>query len=177
MDKHSRTPKSRSRLASGIALIAGAALLAGCGGGAKQAAPQAQGDRYIFISAKDCAESGKLDLQRCGDAIDAAIATHLSTAPTYKSLYNCEKAEGLERCERTDDKTFRPRLVAYLVTINAGAATALPLYSGTPDDKGFRQSDKKKVLLVTDDTLTYSQSSIAIYEANRGNGKGTAPKT
>lgn len=172
MDASSRT----KTLLSALTLATSAVLLAGCGGGSKPAAQQAQGDRYIFISAKDCAESGKLDLQKCGDVVDAAITTHLATAPTYKSLASCEKTEGMERCERTDDKTFRPRLVAYLVTINGTNVTALPLYSGGPDDKGLRQTDKKKILLVGDESLTYSQSSIAIYEANRGGSKGSPPK-
>lgn len=175
MHKPTGTRKA-ARLAT-ITLLAATTAVAGCGGGGKQAAQQVLGDRYVFISAKDCAESGKLDLQKCGDAVDAAIAAHLATAPTYKSLYSCEKTEGEERCERTDEKSFRPRLVAYLVTVAAGNVRAEPLYSATPSDKGLRLTDKKKVLLVTDDTVSYSQSSIAVYEANRGGTKGSPPKT
>jgi hypothetical protein len=173
MDRQTRK-SIRHSWTAGILLAA--AALAGCGngGGAKTAAPAAQSERFVFISAKDCAESGRLKLQQCGDAIDAAIAAHLATAPTYVSLRACEATEGGDRCERTDNKAYRPRLVAFLFNITGDAVKADPLYPPPGTEAGLRQTDKKKIVLTTDDAVTYSPLALAAYESNKGDANNPA---
>ncbi len=173
MDAQTRTSVRLSWTAR-IALAVSAVTLAGCGGGGKPVAAPTHSERFVFISAKDCAASGKLKMQQCGDAVDAAIATHLGTAPTYASLRTCETVEGGDRCERTDNKAFRPRLVAFLFTIAGENVNAEPLYPPPGSEEGLRQSDKKKIVLTTDDAVTYSPLAIAAYESNKGDANNPA---
>jgi uncharacterized protein YgiB involved in biofilm formation len=143
--------------------------LAGCGASTPPQ-PPVPVERYVFISAKDCSESNKLPMQKCGDIIDAAVASHVANAPSYTSKKACEVAEGPERCERTDSRSFRPRLVAFLVSIAGPDASASVLYPAPGAEAGFRGQEKKQLFLITDETLTFSPKALAVYEANKGEG-------
>ena len=114
----------QSRMILPAAVLA-ALMLAGCGSSAPPA-PPVPPDKSVFISAKDCAESGKLKLERCGELIDVAIEDHIRSAPTYTSQKACEAVEGPERCERTDKKAFRPRLLAFVVVIAGEQSVSAP---------------------------------------------------
>ena len=91
--------------------------LSGCGGDPRR--PQIRGaaiERGIFISATDCAATGKLTLDECGDAIDKAVAEHDAHAPVFAQLDRCESAFGDDRCDKGFDQRYRPRLQAFFVT-------------------------------------------------------------
>ena len=151
-----------------LAVIASALVAAGCGGGTPQPKPGAvKTETSIYISAKDCAENSKLPMQRCADLIDTAIAEHLKSAKTYLSQRACEVDEGAERCERMDEKSYRPRLIAFAISITGPKEVALPVYIlNTQKDTGFRNG--KQNFLLTDDTLNVSKKSVAVYESLRG---------
>lgn len=161
----------RSRLA--LPAVAVATLLAaGCGGGApKPKATDAKTETSIYISAKDCDENSKLGMTRCAELVDGAIAEHLKTAPTYLSLRTCEEKEGADRCERSDERAFRPRLIAFAVSLTGDKSTAIPVYIlNTSKQTGFRNG--KQNYLLTDDTLVVSKKSAAVYDSLRGKPTG-----
>jgi hypothetical protein len=64
----------------------------------KQAvAPPKPPEHGVFVSSTDCADTVKLTLDQCGQAIDIAVGTHNARAAVYKSLRQCEGVEGPER--------------------------------------------------------------------------------
>jgi uncharacterized protein YgiB involved in biofilm formation len=151
------------------ATLAAALMLGGCGGPAAPIAPPAPPEKFVFISAKDCAESGRLKMNACADLIDKAVEEHVRVAPTYKSLKACEAVEGSERCERTDNKAFRPRLLAFAVIIAGEQTASGPLYATIGGEAGFRAADKQ-LYLVTDDNLNFSAKALAVYDSNKYDG-------
>jgi hypothetical protein len=152
-----------------LALMAGPGTLAGCGRSGPQEA-QSSVARGVFTNASDCAAIGMLTLDKCSKAIEQAIAQHESAAPTYPSLKACEKAEGAEKCERTDTKSFRPQLMAFLFTLS-DPPLAEPLYPTGNGERGFRTA-KKSVLLSEDESLTFSRQALAAAEMHAGPGGG-----
>lgn len=155
-----------------LTVAASSLSAAGCGGGGPAPkAADAKTETSIYISSKDCAENSKLPMQRCAELIDAAIAEHLKNAPTYLSMRTCEATEGADRCERTGERSFRPRLIAFAVAVSGQTATAVPVYIlNTNKETGFRNG--KQNYLLTDDTLLVSKKSIAVYESMRGEPTG-----
>jgi uncharacterized protein YgiB involved in biofilm formation len=138
--------------------------LAGCGGSPKkQAGPAAPAG--IFTSANDCAESKKLTVAQCDELIRAAVADHQQTAKTYISLRLCEAAEGIDRCERTEENAFRPKLQAFLVTFST-PPSALALYPAANQQIGFATRDKARTVLAVDETLTFSENAKFVAEGN-----------
>lgn len=150
-----------------VALLA--VSLAGCGGSAPTV-PKNQTPRSIYTSSTDCADAGKLTLDECTKLIEQAIAQHVATAPSYSSLKSCEKTEGPDRCERTDPKSYRPLLAAYLVTFGETKSIE-PLYPTSDGKPGFRTLGKDAIL-DEDDTLAFSKSSVAAYERHLGTTNG-----
>lgn len=150
------------RLTASLA-IASTFALAGCGGEepvvANKAAPT---ERSIFVSAVDCEASGKFGIEDCSQAIEKAIKAHDKSSPTYKSLDTCEDTEGSERCERVEERKYRPRLAAYVFD-NATPPAAKPLYLTADGGAGFRTAEKE-VLLGKDDNLIFSKSARDLYE-------------
>ena len=126
-----------------VALLA--LSLAGCGSGGKPASPKSQIPRSIYTSSADCADAGKLTLDECTKLIEEAVAQHVASAPTYSSLRSCEKTEGVDRCERTDPKSYRPALSAYLVTFGE-TKTVQPLYPTSDGKPGFKTLSKEAIL-------------------------------
>jgi hypothetical protein len=128
--------------------------------------------RGVFTSAADCAALGKLSLEKCARAIEQAVADHEANAPVYSSLKACEKAEGPDKCERTDAKTYRPRLMAFLVELTDRPYGA-PLYPTARGETGFRTAGNS-LLLSDDETLTFSRPALGAAElmAGKSNGGG-----
>jgi len=145
-----------------LSLLAATAL-AGCGGGAPKT-PEVAAERAVYTNARDCATGNKITIEQCSEAINKAIAEHEATAPKYTSIRSCETAEGEGKCDRIADKQFRPRLLAFLVTLSK-PPVARPLYATIGGEQGFRLADKT-MLLGTDETLTFSTRATAAYELN-----------
>lgn len=162
------------RMGSNIVVCSALATLAlaGCGSGSQEPAkPVARG---VFTSASDCAEAGTLTLEQCSNAIAQAVANHEKTAATYTTLKKCEATEGTERCERTAEKVFRPRLLAFAVTPGK-PPSASPLYASGNGQPGFKMSDKK-VLQADDESLTFSRAAMGVAELHAGkSGGGASP--
>lgn len=149
-----------------VKLVIGASLAvvaAGCGASApKSKTPAKIG---IFTSAQDCASKEGLTLSECSSLIQKAIDTHYGKAKLYISNRLCEAAEGVDRCERTAENEFRPRLQAFMVTFSK-PPVAEPLYA--PKDKkvaGFSTAGHAKTLLAVDETLIITASAKAIAES------------
>ncbi len=128
-----------------FAIFAVAALgLAACGdSGAPSAKIEAK--RYIVVSAVDCADNAGLEFDRCAELMQAAVAQHDRTAPTYPKVDACEKAEGLGRCERAGEKSYRARVTAFQLTVGEKSA-AIPLYAPKTDKAGLRTAANDEIL-------------------------------
>lgn len=150
-----------------LALVAvAAAPLAGCGNSAP-AKPTVQAppvEKGVFISASDCADSGKLSADVCGQIIDQAVAAHEKNAPTYKFLRLCTTAVGPERCAKGVDGQYRARLQAFLV-IMAQTPAAVPLYPAGSGVVGFVAANKDKID-ARDETLIVSNDALALANEN-----------
>ncbi len=140
--------------------------LAACG----QAKPQGSGPSAVgvFTSAQDCAASEKLKLSECTELLKQALKSHQIGQKNYTSQRLCEAVEGPEQCERTDNKTFQRRLLAFEVTFSA-TPTSEPLYA--PKEKGiigFATLNYAKTLLAVDETLIFSNDAKFVAEGNAG---------
>ena len=147
---------------AGVVLAAISIALAGCGGEKKQSA--AAVFRGIYTTSSDCAGSGKINAEQCIEAMEKAVIEHEKAAPSYTSLRSCENTEGKDRCERTHTGSYRPVLLAFLVTAST-PPKATPLYA--PGDKkvGFRTA-AKEFFLTSDDSVAMSQHAQTLAEAN-----------
>lgn len=148
------------------ACVAAALALAACSSEPAQpkaAAPPAE--KGIFISANDCAASGKLTGDECGAAIDAAVARHEQQSKSYKSLRQCAAAEGEDRCDKTVDGRYRARLQAFFVTMSK-PPRAEPLYPPAKKEiLGFR-SPTRPSIDATDENLIVSSAAMSIAHQN-----------
>lgn len=160
------TAGMKHRVAALFAVLPAAAL-AGCGGSPTPAPTAKAIEKAVYISAKDCIESGKAKKEECESLIDSAVADHEGKAPTYTSQASCEKAEGEEQCERTGNKSFRPRLIAFLVTFTE-PPSSVPLYASKTEEPGFRTG--KTTILVSDEAYSFSRHSLASAEAFQRKG-------
>ena len=139
--------------------------LAACGQSAPKTAAVAA-PVGVFTSAQDCAASEKLDLKDCTILIQQVVAAHQQTAKSYISMRLCEEAEGADKCERADPKTFRRSLLAFQVTFSK-PPVAIPLYAAK--DKGvlgFTTLDKAKTLLAVDELIIFSQDAKTVAQAH-----------
>jgi hypothetical protein len=154
-----------------ILVAASASLaLAACGGDEpeqpKAAAPV---ERTIYTSALDCEAGGKLTLEQCTAAIERAVALHDKYAAKYRSLSTCEEAQGVEKCERVDEKEFRPRLTAFIVSAQ-DPNTTKPLYLTMDGQEGF-QTVEKEMILAKNDNYIFSRSARDAYELHASQGR------
>jgi uncharacterized protein YgiB involved in biofilm formation len=140
----------------GLAVIAAALALAGCGK-AQKSAEKVEVKQYIVTSAVDCADNTGLTYEVCTELIEQAVASHEKSAPTHKSREACEKAEGPEWCERMDEKVYRPRLTAFQISMTE-KPTAVPLYPTKKASTGFRTASNGDVLTEAD-TFTFTKSA------------------
>ena len=163
------TQTLRSKLSLAVAVLAGIPLAA-CGGSAPAAVET--GEKVVFVTTQDCASTKKLKADECAAVVKTALDDHLAQAPTYRSMVSCEKVEGETRCERMDEKTFRPRLLAMSVIVgDAEAARAkmlpipvTPLYATLAGEAGFRTLNKT-ILKGDDDLIQFTPKAIAAYSA------------
>ena len=95
-----------------VAGLASVTLLTACGKAEELKAAGPPAERGIFISTSDCADSGKLTAEQCGQAVDMAVAAHEQQAPVYKTRRQCETVEGPERCDKSSDEQYRAGLTA-----------------------------------------------------------------
>ena len=141
------------------------AALGGCGNSATAVSrSQTTVERGIFISTGDCADAGKLTIDQCGQAIDAAVTLHQNQAPSYKSLHACAEVEGPDRCARDVDGAYRSNVQAFFVTMS-NRPSAVPLYASRDGTVGFLGLDKK-AFVVNDDDYTMSAAAQAIAHEN-----------
>jgi len=120
----------------------------------------------VFTSASDCAASGLLDTAGCDGLIQQVIANHQKNAKSYISMRLCEEAEGADRCERADPKTFRRSLLAFQVTFSK-PPVAIPLYMVKDQGVvGFSPFDKSKVILAADETIIFSSEAKLVAQSN-----------
>jgi Protein of unknown function (DUF1190) len=145
-------------------LVCATALLAGCGEAEQPKAVAPPAERGIFISATDCGASGKLSAELCGQAIDAAVAIHEQQAPVYRTLRQCQAAEGPERCDKTVDGQYRARLQAFFVVMS-DPPSALPLYPSTQGQIGFRQATRQAVD-ARDENINVSVAALTLANEN-----------
>ncbi len=159
---------------SRLSLVVAALALAGCGGGGSKKVAEAPPFQGIYTASGDCADSGKLTIDQCLEAMEKAVTDHEKTAPSYTSLKSCEATEGRDRCERTHVGNYRPVLLAFLV-IASKPPVAKPLYaSGDPKKIGFRTATKD-FYLTSDEAVTMSEHAHTLAEANvdkKAKGKG-----
>lgn len=154
-------PKSQfSRLAPILVLLT-LPLLAGCGG----SKGNQSGEKIfkgIYTTGVDCADSGKLSYEDCANAMAQAVTKHEKEAPTYEELRFCEAKQGVGKCEFTANQKYRPKLMAFLVTV-AKPPTAMPLYAHPKAKQGFRDSAGKDHMYA-DDQLVFSEHAQTIFE-------------
>lgn len=151
-----------SRFCLGLAVCA---ALGGCGDASQpEAAAAPPAEHGIFISAQDCAATGKLTVDQCGQAIDAAVARHEAEAPAYGSHSQCEAIVGADRCDKGVDGRYRIRLQAFFVTL-AIPARAVGLYPPSQSMIGF-QSPSKQSIHARDDTLRVSDAALTLAHEN-----------
>jgi hypothetical protein len=149
-----------------IAVLVACAAMSGCGDASHPANGSSHRavERGIFISASDCAATGKLTLEQCGRAIDAAVVRHEAHAPAYNSRHQCEANAGVDRCDRGVDGRYRLRLQAFFVTL-ANPANAVALYPPSKVMIGF-QSPSKQPVDARDDTLRVSDAALSLAHEN-----------
>ena len=160
--------RSQKTLLPALACITAASLaLAGCGGSDAKSSASPDAPRGIYTSTNDCADDTKMTLDICRAAIRMAVDEHNKNAPTYPSQRACEATEGVGKCERTFEQSYRPRLLAFLVVGDKTLPTAEPLYftKTVQDMPGFRNA-AKTAYLESDLTLTFSKQAIATYQAH-----------
>ena len=143
-------------------LIAISAALAGCGDSGAPKSEKVAEERGVIASASDCAVFGKGAVDACAAAIERAVKKHESTAKTFTSLEDCEKAVGARSCERSETGHYRIRLSAFMVTLGA-TPRAEALYPTQGSDVGF-QTSSKDVLLANDRNLVFSRLAVSVAE-------------
>jgi hypothetical protein len=142
-------------------------MLSGCGK-STPGVPAAPVERGIFVSSGDCAETGKLTIDQCGQAIDKAVALHQSRAPSYKTLAACTAKEGSDRCAKGIDDEYHPNVEAFLITFGS-PPSATPLYGTSDGSVGFRGLENQKFGL-NDDRYSVSDSARIIAHENAKKG-------
>jgi hypothetical protein len=144
-----------------------ALALSACGQAEEQKAaapPPPPAEHGVFISSSDCAETGKLTIDKCGEAIDQAVAAHNEQSTIYTTLRQCEGAEGPERCDKIGEKEYRARIQAFFVTMS-DPPSAVPLYPPSSSIAAFR-SPSKQDLSAIDESLNMSRAAITIANEN-----------
>ncbi len=149
-----------------LAVVAASVTVAGCGGSEKKAAVIV---RHVITSSVDCSENAGLTYEQCTEVIEKAVAEHEKSAATYTNLKTCETTEGAERCERLDEKVFRPKLKAFLLSMSE-PPKAVPLYTIKDGKAGFRDTSNT-MYLSEDEQLTFSKSAVHAAELFIGTKK------
>lgn len=140
----------------GIVALAAVLLLGGCGK-AEQKTGKAADKQIIVTSAVDCADNTDFDYDTCYTILLKAVDLHGKTSQSFNSLKACEKSEGAGRCERIAQKLFRPRLMAFQVTLSR-PPVAVPLYVSKSTPRAFRTASNTDVP-VENETYTFTKSA------------------
>ncbi|MGE5266650.1 MAG: DUF1190 domain-containing protein [Deltaproteobacteria bacterium] len=150
-------------------VLAACLALTGCGKSESKVV-KVEGQKFIVISAIDCADNTGLDYDKCLGLIEGAIKEHDKAATRYTRLADCEKAEGANRCDRLGEKSYRARLSAFQIILSDKAA-AVPLYAIKDDKPGFRSASSGDILPDTDNvTFTKSADDAAHIFADKKKG-------
>lgn len=148
-----------------IGLFAFGSLLAGCGkSSSNQKASNPSDTRGVIVSASDCTAFGDDAVKACSAAIERAVASHETTSAQYNNIEACEKAVGINGCERSAAGTYRARLSAFMVTIGKGAANAEPLYPVKGGGVGFQTASASK-LMANDQSVVFSRLAMSVAES------------
>lgn len=145
----------------GFAALAAILALSGCGKAEKQA-NEKPAKQFVVTSAVDCADNAGLDYEVCYKILLEAVDRHDKSAPKFRSLKACEKSEGAGRCERMDEKLFRPRLTAFQLTLSSPPVAA-PLYAPKNSQIGFRTASNAEISV---DSETYNFTKSAAHAAD-----------
>ena len=163
----------------GFACLA-SALVGGCGNGdsASSSAGKSSDTRSVIASASDCSSFGPEVVRACGAAIERAIARHEAASAMYRNVQACDRAVGVNQCERAASGKYRARLSAFMVTIGREATKAEPLYPVKDGGIGFQTADASK-LLASDQSVPFSRLALSVAETQAAGSKkksGGAPK-
>lgn len=151
-----------------MAVFAAALATSGCGSAEKQEAKVIP--RHVVTSAIDCQEAASFTYDECTALIEKAVAAHDSSATSFTTLKACEAKEGPDKCERIDDRVFRPRLVAFLLTMSEPPVVE-PLYVSQGEQVGFRTAGAT-VLAIEDEKYSFTKSAVEAAEALVSKRKG-----
>lgn len=140
------------------------AIAGGCGQAEEPKAAAPPPETGIFISTSDCADSGKLTAEACGNAIDNAVASHEQAAPTYKTINQCAGVAGPDRCDKGVDNLYRARIQAFYVVMS-DPPTAVPLYPPVTPAIGF-QSPSKQTIDARNENMHVSVAALTVAHEN-----------
>lgn len=96
----------------------------------------------------------------CAAIIDAAVQEHTTKGTSYLTEKLCEKTEGADKCERLEEKVWRPKPQAYVVTRVGTVLTATMLYAGQNRAIVFRAADDTTYDPDKPDKTEYSPTSL-----------------
>lgn len=162
-------------------LLPALALLAACGKSEEPQAAAPPPETGVFISSGDCADSGKLTLDACAEAIDGAVAAHEVQAPTFKTVNQCAGTVGPDRCDKGVDGLYRARIQAFYVVMST-PPSAVPLYPPTTPSIGFQSPSKQFIdgrnehmhISVAAQTVAHENSKLAGPDVDYSTGLGAA---
>lgn len=157
------------------------AVAGGCGQAEEPKAAAPPPEHGIFISASDCADSGKLTLDQCAEAIDAAVASHEVQAPTYKSVGQCAGTMGPDRCDKGVDGLYRARVQAFYIIMGT-PPSAVPLYPPTTPSIGFQSPSKQAIdarnenmhVSIAAQTIAHENAKLSAPDVDYATGLGAA---
>jgi uncharacterized protein YgiB involved in biofilm formation len=135
--------------------------------------PQHVAERGIFLSTDECVLSEKLSVDECSEAILKALTEHDAKTVGYQTEAECVAAFGPDRCEVRVGDTYRPRVQAFLVTLEM-PANAETLFPPSRAIVGFQSSSGQQID-ATDKTLRVSEAALALAHENAGSPAAAAP--
>jgi uncharacterized protein YgiB involved in biofilm formation len=159
-----------SKAALAASFLTLAATFGGCGDSGPANGSKAGDARGVIVSSTDCVSFGPKAVDACTKALEKAVNVHEASTASYGNIQACETAIGPNNCERSASGKYRPRLLAFMVTVSGAAARAEPLYAAKDGAVGFQTADKD-VLLAIDQSLAFSRLALSVAEMQAGSGK------
>ena len=138
--------------------------LAGCGAAPKVTGPM---QKWIVTSAAECVSMVGATESDCSTLIDTAVNVHSTSSSSYKSRRLCELTEGADRCERIEERVWRPRPQAFLIEKQGPKIEAKILYAGKDRQIVFRAADASTFDPDKPGNTEFSPTSIKRLEAFR----------
>jgi uncharacterized protein YgiB involved in biofilm formation len=127
----------------------------------------------IFLSSDECAFSGKLSIEQCGEAIQTALSGHDKEIAGYQSETDCLAMFPHSHCEVRIDGRYRRRAQAFLVTF-ATPPNATALFRPGRAIVGFRTASGQEVD-ATDKALQISRTAFDLAQENAASADGGSP--